>query len=72
MTRLMEEAIAQVSKLPDADQDAFATWLIEEIKAEQQWDKAFASSADALSLLADEALADLRSGKTEILDVDSL
>ncbi len=64
MTRLLEEAIAKVSKLPDAEQDAFAAWLIDEIKAEQQWEEAFASSEDVLSRLADEAIADRKSGQT--------
>ena len=42
------------------------------LSAEQQWEKAFATSEDALAKLADEALAEHRAGRTHLLDPDKL
>ena len=39
---------------------------------EERWDKAFAESADKLAKLADEALTELREGRTTPLDPDQL
>jgi hypothetical protein len=69
MSNLLEEAFAEASKLPEDEQDALAAWLLEELKSERQWSKAFATSADLLAQLADEALAEHRAGKTDSLDV---
>ena len=43
-----------------------------DVRDEQQWARQFAQSQDVLSRLADEALADLRAGKTEPLWFDNL
>jgi hypothetical protein len=72
MTKLLERAFTEASKLPDSEQDAFARWILEELGAEKRWDTAFANSQDLLSRLADEALAEHRAGKTEVLDPDKL
>ncbi len=44
----------------------------EEIEDEQQWDAQFTRSQDALVKLADEVLADIRAGRTEPFDPDTL
>ena len=72
MTELLEHAFAEVAKLPDADQDAFAAWIVEELASERQWSQAFAQSQDGLAQLAGEALAEHRAGRTLPLDVDQL
>jgi len=72
VTQLLEEAFAEVAKLPEAEQDAFASWIFEELSAEQRWSQAFAASTDVLAALADEALAEHRAGKTQPLDLDQL
>jgi hypothetical protein len=72
MAKLLEEAFAAAAKLPEADQEALGAWILEELAAEQQWQEAFARSADLLAQLADEAIADYRAGKTEPLDPDTL
>ena len=56
MTKLLEKAFKRASKLPDAEQNALAKWLIEELEAEKKWEKKFAESEDVLDRLADEAL----------------
>ncbi|HEY5594675.1 MAG TPA: hypothetical protein VIL61_05880 [Nitrospiria bacterium] len=72
MTKLLEKALAEVSKLPKKEQDALATWILEELASEQRWDKAFAESSKVLEQLADEALAEHREGRTKRLDPDKL
>jgi hypothetical protein len=69
MSNLLEEAFAEASKLPEDEQDALAAWLLEELRSERHWSKAFADSADLLAQLADEALAEHRAGKPDALDV---
>lgn len=64
-TKLLGEAMAEISKLPESEQDAFARWILEELKSEERWDQLFAQSQDALARLADEALEEYRQGKTE-------
>ena len=72
MTELLKKAFTEASKLPEAEQDAFARWLLEELASEKCWDEAFAKSEDLLRELADEALAEHRAGKTKPLNPDKL
>jgi hypothetical protein len=72
MTKLLEEAFAEASKLPDQEQDALAAVILEELASERRWDQAFADSADLLARLADQALAEHRAGKTQVLDPERL
>ena len=67
MTKLLEKAFAAATKLPDQDQDALAGRILADLASEQHWDTAFASSADTLGALADEALAEHRAGETRVL-----
>jgi len=71
MTKLLEKAFVEVSKLPEIEQNKVAKWLLDELASEKRWEKAFAESEDVLSQLADEAI-EHRQGKTEPLDLDSL
>jgi hypothetical protein len=72
MTQLLEKAFAQASQLSEPEQNALAEWLLEELASEKQWDEAFAQSPDVLARLAEEALADHRAGRTQLLDPDHL
>ena len=72
MTRLLEEAFAAASRLADADQDALARLVLDELRSEQAWDAAFAASPDVLEELAAEALAEKRAGKAPPLDPNRL
>jgi len=72
MTKLLEEAFAEVSKLPEEDQEAIGAWLLKELASERRWQKAFTESADVLASLADEALAEHRQGRTQELDPGKL
>lgn len=71
MTQL-EMAFAEIKKLPPADQNEFAAWILEELHSEQRWEKLFAESGDLLSHLADEALMEHKAKKTKELDPETL
>ncbi len=72
MTTLLERAFAEVSKLPPAEQELLAARLLAELTVQDEFDRAITASADKLSRLATEAIAEYRAGMTEELDVDQL
>jgi hypothetical protein len=69
VTKLLEEAFSAVSRLPEEDQDAIATLILEELISEQRWTEAFANSQDQLSRLADEAIEEFKRGQTKPWDL---
>ncbi len=71
MTQL-ELAVSEIKKLPPADQNEFAAWILEELRSEKRWAELFARSSDMLSSLADEALAEHKAKKTKRLDPETL
>jgi hypothetical protein len=70
MTQLLENAFAAASKLPEPEQDAFASLLLAELDSARRWTEAFASSQDQLSSLADEALSEFEAGQTKPMNLD--
>jgi hypothetical protein len=59
MTKLLEKAFQEASKLPELEQNILGQWLIDEIIFEKTWEKTFAESEDVLDKLADEAKKEL-------------
>ncbi len=72
MTRLLEKAFEQASRLPEAEQDVLASRLLEELAAEDAFDQAIANSGGKLAKLAAKALEDYEAGRTEPLDPEKL
>jgi hypothetical protein len=72
MTDLLERAIARLQTLPESEQDAIASIILEEIEDERRWDAAFASSPNVLAKLAASAMAEYYSGETQELDLEKL
>jgi hypothetical protein len=68
MTQLLERAFAVASRLSDAEQDAFASLLLEELNSQRRWSEAFGASQVQLAALADEALRELEAGETQPMD----
>ena len=68
MTGALKRAFEVASKLPDAEQDALAAAILEELESERRWDELFQRSADTLAKLAQEAIAEDRAGRTRSLD----
>jgi hypothetical protein len=72
MTKILQEAFDQASKLPEAEQDALGRILLEELASERRWEDLFAGSQDLLEELANQALADHDAGRTEKLEPEKL
>jgi hypothetical protein len=72
MTTLLEQALAEVQKLPPEEQDMIAMLILEELADEARWTHAFAQSHDALTRLAEKVRADIRAGKTTEIGFDEL
>jgi hypothetical protein len=72
MTKVLEKAFDEASKLSENEQNELGEWLLAELKSEHEWSQAFARSQDVLADLARKALAEHRRGETKELDPDDL
>jgi hypothetical protein len=74
MSQLMDQAFQKARQLPESEQEVIASIILQEIESEQKWAELFArpESADLLTRLADEALAEARAGRARKLDVNEL
>jgi hypothetical protein len=68
MSNRLKLAFDEAAKLPKADQDAFAAFLLAELEDEKQWQKQFAASQGALAKLAAKARREHAQGKTRPLE----
>ncbi len=71
MTELLHQAFDKASELSQAEQDALASWILEELMSESRWGQLFASSSNALEKMANEALKEHHAGQTQPLDPDT-
>jgi hypothetical protein len=62
MTQL-QQALAEVQKLPDEEQDAIAAMILEELADEQRWADSFARSHDKLAAWAERVRDEIRTGR---------
>ncbi len=67
MNKMLERAIAEVSRLPEDEQEAIACLIMEEMEAERGWDERFAKSGNKLGEMARKAKAQYASGETSPL-----
>ena len=72
MSQLLEQAVAEVQKLPDSEQDIIAAIILEEIEDDRRWDEAFAESPDKLSGLAARATEQIAAGQYRTAGFDQL
>ena len=72
MTKMLEKAFKEASRLSEIEQNALAKWLLEELEEDKKWDKVLAESESTLDKLADEALDTHKQGKTKPLSIDDL
>jgi hypothetical protein len=68
MTATLREAFEKAAALPSERQEAIAAVVLEEIEAEDRWQRSFARSQEALSKLAAEAIAEDAQGRTLPMD----
>ena len=71
MTELLAHAISEIKKLSEADQDAIAQHLLDELKDEQAWQKSFAATTDEQwDKMAEKVRRNIKQGKiTPINDI---
>ena len=74
MNRLLQRAFNKAAELPQEEQDRFALFVLAELESERQWAELLArpESEDLLERLADEALLEHRSGRTQRLTMEDL
>jgi len=72
MTKLLQKAFDEASKLSESEQDALGRILLKELASDRRWEELFAESHDLLAEIADQALAEHRAGRTEKLDPEKL
>ncbi len=72
MTKLLEQAFARASALPENRQNDFAQHLLEQLEGDQKWDALFADPrSDALlEQLAAEAMLEIERGEAEDFDAE--
>ncbi|MEA2027776.1 MAG: hypothetical protein U9N49_02220 [Campylobacterota bacterium] len=69
MTTLLEDAFEKVSQLSNIEQNRYAHFILEEIEAEQKWDKLLGESEILLESMADEALHEFEKSQTTPLEI---
>ena len=72
ITKRFEKVLAKVGHLPEAEQDALADWILEELEDEKRWQKSFTESQDKLEQMAENALKEHKQGRTTPLDPNKL
>ena len=72
MTKTLEKAFAEASKLSAKEQDELGAWLLSEFESERNWEDLFRRSPDALAELGEHGLAEKRAGYTKELDPEKL
>jgi hypothetical protein len=68
MTTLLEKALEKVGALPQDEQDAIASQILESLAEEEGWKQRFAAKREQLRELAAEALREDARGETRPLD----
>jgi hypothetical protein len=72
MTRLLEQAIERLREIPEAQQNQFASFLLNELEEEERWMRSTAQHEGSLGRLVQDVLNDDKLGKCELLDPDRL
>jgi|GEM_PF-344946 len=72
MSRLLQQAVAEASKLPEAEQEAVGAWILAELESERHWDYLFARSHDMLAEMAAEAIREDEASVTQPMDLDDI
>ena len=70
MNTLLKKVLDEAAKLAPEEQRELAALILDELRSEKRWAKAFAESSDILAKFADEALAEARAGATTPLDFE--
>lgn len=72
MSQLLDRAVAEARKLPDADQDAIAALILDEIEDDRRWEEVLARNPGKLAALAARAAEQVRNGQARSAGFDEL
>lgn len=72
MTKLLQRAIGEASKLSAQEQDVLAAIMLEEIEDDAKWEESFARSQKQLSRIADKVRQDIGDKKVTTVGIDEL
>jgi hypothetical protein len=72
MTQLLEQALTEVKKLPEPEQDAIASLILDELADERRWQESFACSQEQLASLTAKVRDDIQSGQVKSGGFDQL
>jgi hypothetical protein len=72
MSQLLDRAVAEARKLPDAEQDVIAALILDEIEDDRRWEEAFARSPGKLAALAARAAEQVKAGRCRAAGFDEL
>jgi hypothetical protein len=68
MSSLLEKALEKVVALSPEEQDAIASQILESLEDEEAWKRSFREKRTLVRRMAQEALEEDESGKTQPLD----
>ena len=72
MTQLLEQALTEIKKLPEPEQDAIAAMILDELADERRWQESFARSQEQLARVATKVREDIRAGRVKSGGFDQL
>lgn len=72
MGKLIEKLVAEITNLPEEEQETIAALMLAELESERRWDNLFSRSQDLLAQMAEDARDEYRAGLTERLDPKTL
>lgn len=74
MNQLLQSAFSKAAKLPQAEQERFARFLLAELESERHWAELFAraESEDLLERFAKESVSEHHAGRTQPLRAEDL
>jgi hypothetical protein len=72
MTQLLEQALGEVRKLPEPEQDAIASLILDELADQRRWQESFVRSQGELARLAAKVREDIRAGRVQSGGFDQL
>jgi len=72
MTPLLEQALTEIRRLPEPEQDAIASLILDELADERRWQEGFVRSQDQLVRLAAKVREDVCAGRVQSGGFDQL
>lgn len=72
MSSFLDQAVAAARQLSDAEQDAIAAIIFQEIEDDRRWDEAFARTPEKLAALAARAQEQVKDGRCRTAGFDEL